>query len=136
MAPRKVTIPGQNVPIQINNAINPDWYLVLKYLETLSPLTDIPSLVLPAPIVPGSTSSTVTTATLADISVPLGTPANTINFGATPSIAQQQNNWATVVAYVTSIRTDLLNDQMAVSGLNSRVTALENKINDLIAALS
>ena len=23
---RKVTIPGQNVPIQIGGAVNPDWY--------------------------------------------------------------------------------------------------------------
>ena len=38
---RKVTIPGQNVPIQICNAVNPDWYLVLRYLETLQPLSDI-----------------------------------------------------------------------------------------------
>lgn len=38
---RKVTIPGQNVPIQIGSAINPDWYLVLKFLETLQPLSDV-----------------------------------------------------------------------------------------------
>lgn len=38
---RKVTIPGQNVPIQIGNSVNPDWYLVLKYLETLQPLSDV-----------------------------------------------------------------------------------------------
>jgi hypothetical protein len=133
---RKVTIPGQNVPVQIGNAVNPDWYEKFKFLETLSPLTDIPALVLPSPLVPGSTSATVTTAALTDTSVPLGTPANTINFGAAPSIAQQQNNWATVVAYVNSIKTDLINAQTAVSGLNSRVTALENKINDLITALS
>lgn len=38
---RKVTIPGQNVPIQIGGAINPDWYLVLKFLETLQPLSDV-----------------------------------------------------------------------------------------------
>lgn len=37
---RKVTIPGQNVPIQIGNAVNPDWYLVLKFLEQLNPLSD------------------------------------------------------------------------------------------------
>ena len=38
---RKVTIPGQNVPMQIGNSINPDWYLVLKFLETLQPLSDV-----------------------------------------------------------------------------------------------
>lgn len=37
---RKVTIPGQNVPIQIGSAVNPDWYLVLKFLEQLNPLSD------------------------------------------------------------------------------------------------
>ena len=36
---RKVTIPGQNVPIQIGGAINPDWYEKLKFLETLQPLS-------------------------------------------------------------------------------------------------
>ena len=38
---RKVTIPGQNVPIQIGGAINPDWYEKLKFLETLQPLSDV-----------------------------------------------------------------------------------------------
>jgi len=41
MADRKVTIPGQNVPIQIGTSINPDWYMVLKFLETLQPLSDV-----------------------------------------------------------------------------------------------
>ena len=36
---RKVTIPGQNVPIQIGNAVNPDWYDKFKFVETLQPLT-------------------------------------------------------------------------------------------------
>jgi len=38
---RKVTIPGQNVPIQISGAVNPDWYEKLKFLETLQPLSDV-----------------------------------------------------------------------------------------------
>jgi len=38
---RKVTIPGQNVPIQIGGAVNPDWYEKLKFLETLQPLSDV-----------------------------------------------------------------------------------------------
>ncbi len=44
--PRKVSIPGQDVPIQLGSAINPDWYTVLKFLETLQPLSDadIPSI--------------------------------------------------------------------------------------------
>ena len=37
---RKVTIPGQNVPIQIGGAINPDWYGP-NFLETLQPLSDV-----------------------------------------------------------------------------------------------
>lgn len=40
MAVRKITIPGQNVPIQIGNAVNPDWYEKLKFLELLGPLSD------------------------------------------------------------------------------------------------
>lgn len=38
---RKVTIPGQNVPVQIGNAVNPDWYEKFKFLETLQPLSDV-----------------------------------------------------------------------------------------------
>lgn len=38
---RKVTIPGQNVPVQIGNAVNPDWYDKFKFLETLQPLSDV-----------------------------------------------------------------------------------------------
>ncbi len=41
MAVRKIIIPGQNVPIQIGNAVNPDWYEKLKFLELLGPLSDI-----------------------------------------------------------------------------------------------
>lgn len=40
MAVRKITIPGQNVPIQIGNSINRDWYDKLKFLELLGPLSD------------------------------------------------------------------------------------------------
>lgn len=40
MAVRKITIPGQNVPIQIGNAVNPDWYDKFKFLELLGPLSD------------------------------------------------------------------------------------------------
>lgn len=39
---RKVTVPGVNVPIVLQNGmINPDWYLVFKFLEGLQPLSDI-----------------------------------------------------------------------------------------------
>lgn len=38
----KVTIPGQSEPISIGNgAVNPIWYQVFKFIETLSPLSDI-----------------------------------------------------------------------------------------------
>lgn len=40
MAVRKITIPGQNVPIQINGVVNPDWYEKFKFLELLGPLSD------------------------------------------------------------------------------------------------
>jgi hypothetical protein len=47
---RKVTIPGQNVPIQIGNAVNPDWYDKLKFLESLGPLSDIDNSAITAAI--------------------------------------------------------------------------------------
>lgn len=50
MAVRKITIPGQNVPIQIGNSINPDWYDKLKFLESLGPLSDIDNTALLAQI--------------------------------------------------------------------------------------
>ncbi len=40
MAVRKITIPGQNVPIQVGNSVNPDWYDKFKFLELLGPLSD------------------------------------------------------------------------------------------------
>lgn len=40
MALRQITIPGQNVPIQINGVVNPDWYEKFKFLELLNPLSD------------------------------------------------------------------------------------------------
>ena len=39
---RKVTVPGQNVPIVLaGGVVNPDWYPVFKFLEGLQPLSDI-----------------------------------------------------------------------------------------------
>lgn len=39
---RKVTVPGQNVPIVLSGGVvNPDWYPVFKFLEGLQPLSDI-----------------------------------------------------------------------------------------------
>lgn len=39
---RKVTVPGQNVPIvSAGGVVNPDWYPVFKFLEGLQPLSDI-----------------------------------------------------------------------------------------------
>lgn len=39
---RKVTVPGQNVPIVLSGGVvNPDWYQVFKFLEWLQPLSDI-----------------------------------------------------------------------------------------------
>lgn len=40
MVVRQITIPGQNVPLQIGNSVNPDWYEKLKFLELLNPLSD------------------------------------------------------------------------------------------------
>lgn len=40
MAVRQITIPGQNVPLQINGYVNPDWYEKFKFLELLNPLSD------------------------------------------------------------------------------------------------
>lgn len=39
---RKVSIPGQDVPVSIGGGpVDPNWYLVFKFLETLNPLSDV-----------------------------------------------------------------------------------------------
>lgn len=134
MAVRKITIPGQNVPIQIGNSINPDWYGKLKFLEQLGPLSDIPPIVPPAPLTPGSTSVAVTTAAISDASLPSGTVHNYVSWDGTAASAR--DSFGTIAAYINAIRADLLASQTAVAALSTRVTALENKANAIITSLA
>lgn len=136
MAPRKVSIPGQNVPISLGGGpVNPDWYLVLKYLETLSPLSDIPAVVPPAPLTPGNTTVSITNRTLTDATnTGTGTDIGVIGYNAT---AQSLfDSFTTIKNVVNSFNTNHTNSKNAIDALNTRVTALENKVNAIITALS
>lgn len=136
MAVRKITIPGPDVLIQTANGINPDWYEKLKFLEILGPLSDIAKPTLPSPLTPGSTSASVTTVALSDISSPPGNVNTTIDYGGSPTAAKVQDNFTTLAAHNNTILTDLQALQTAIGALNTRVTAAENEFNALLTALS
>lgn len=135
MAPRKVSIPGQGVPIQVGNAINPDWYLVLKYLETLSPLSDIPAIVTPAPLTPGNTTVSVTNRTVTD-SLNSGAGTDSGNIGYALSGQSLYDSFTVIKNVINSFNTNHTNSKNAIDALNTRVTALENKVNAIIASIS
>lgn len=135
MAVRKITIPGQNVPIQVGNSVNPDWYEKLKFLETLSPLTDIPAIVPPSPVTPGDTPVTITNRTVTDASNQNpGVDTGVLGFGALSQTLY--DSFTTIEAVLNSFNTNHTNEKAAIDALNTRLTALENKVNAIIAAIS
>lgn len=136
---RKVTIPGQNVPFLLpSGMINPDWYIVLKFLETLQPLSDIPAPSLPAPLTPGNTTVSVTAHALTtNITSPSPVVQTQLVFSGVSFPNQtQSNDWATVADVNNKADANESALATAVGSLNTRVIAAENKINDLITALS
>lgn len=137
----RFTIPGQNVPIQLaNGQMNPDWYPVFKFIETLQPLSDIdnPSFD-EAPLTPGSTSATVTSRTVTDgnnstAGVDAGTDPIAIGYKATDS--QTWFDSFTIIKNILNAQyTNDANLDAAVDALNTRTTDLENKLNDVISDL-
>lgn len=131
---RKVTIPGQNVPIQINGAINPDWYLVLKFLETLQPLSDA-AITPPPALTPGNTTVSITNRSVAD-TLNTGTGVDVSLIGYAGTSQSLYDSFTTIKNVVNSFNTNHTNSKNAIDALNTRVTALENKVNAIITALS
>lgn len=113
------------------------WLEKLKFLEQLQPLSDIaPSASFGvAALTPGTTSVSVTLAAITDNSDAAGTAQTYLRHNTNPLWFQLRDNIATLVVYLNAARTDLLASQTAVGALNTRVTALENKINAVIADL-
>lgn len=139
----KITIPGQNEPISLGGGpVNPIWYPALKSLEKLSSLTDsISGSFSVAPITPGNTSVSVTTAAISDAgNNGTGVVHAFIGYNSSGTTAQilqtLYDSFTTIAFYINAIRTDLTADQTAVSALNSRVTALENKVDAIISDLA
>ena len=134
----KVTIPAQSEPISIGGGpVNPVWYDKFKYLERLQPLSEIPAVVLPPPLTPGNTTVAVTLGAITDGgNVAPGNIQAYIGYG-TPTVLQSlYDSFTTIASQFNKTRTDLLAAQTAEAALNARVTTLENKVNDLISALS
>jgi hypothetical protein len=136
----KITIPGQNEPISLGGGpVNPTWYPALKSLEKLSSITDsISGSFAIAQITPGSTSVSVTTPAISDGgNNGTGVVHNDIGYNSTSGTLQSlYDSFTSIAFYINKIRTDLTADQTAVSALNSRVTALENKVDEIITDLA
>lgn len=132
---KKVTVPGVNVPlVGSGGLLNPDWYLVFKFIESLQPLSDIPAPVLPGPITPGNTPVSVTPRSVSLSQSGTGSVTNVLGW-VSPNNQSLYDSFATLQSIITSLSTNDSNAKTAIDDLNSRVTALENKINALIAAL-
>ena len=111
--------------------LSPQMIAYLQRIEKQSN-TDQPFDV--APVVPGDTSVAVTTAAISDASLPSGTVHNYVSWDGTAASAR--DSFGTMAFYITAIRADLLASQAAVAELSARVTALENKDNEIITALT
>ena len=136
----KVNIPGQNEPISLGGGpVNPNWYPALKSLEKLSSITDsISGSFAITQITPGSTSVSVTTPAISDgVNNGTGVVHNDIGYNSTAGTLQSlYDSFTSIAFYINKIRTDLTADQTAVLALNSRVTALENKVDEIINDLA
>lgn len=135
----RVTVPGQNVPIILSSGqMNPDWYPVFKFLETLQPLSDIdnPSFT-ETGLTPGNTTVTVTSRTVNDsLNGVAGTDPGTNPIGLGNSGGTTVNDSFTRLANILNAQyTNDANLATAIGALNTRTTDLENKINDIVSDL-
>lgn len=134
----KITIPGQNEPISLGGTpINPNWYLPIQQtintLNGLSTLTgSISGSFTVTPITPGNTTASITAPAIIDAT---GTGVVTNQVSATGLVAAIKNDMATIAAYINFAMTNGNNQHAAIVDLNSRVTALENKIDAVISDL-
>lgn len=108
-----------------------------KRLDALQPLSDIPaepSFSVTAVTV-GNTTTSITNRTVTDAGNGglTGTDTSILGVGTSPN--PQQNGWTTLMNVVNSFNTNHINHKNAADALNTRVRALETKLNAIIADL-
>ncbi|MBN8968941.1 MAG: hypothetical protein J0G95_10825 [Rhizobiales bacterium] len=135
---KKVVVPGYDVPIVLQGGlVNPDWYSVFKFIEGLQPLSDIPPEppFTVDPVTPGSTSVSTQTLSKTAVGSPTGSVQSTFQYypGTSSDIA---NNYATIYDVFNKQDSNTSSQNSSIAALNVRITALENKINEIITALS
>lgn len=134
----KIVLPGYDVPIVLQGGIiNPEWYKIFKFVESLQPLSDIPpEPPFPvSPVTPGNTS--VSTQTLSKSVVGSPTGSAQLTFQYFPNTSQViADNYATIYDVFNKQDSNTSSQNTAISALNVRMTSIENKINEIIAALS
>lgn len=118
--------------------ITATWLEKLKYLETLDPIPhySFGDTFTVLPLTPGGNNPSVATGTISDVSDVTGTVRNYLQYGSTPTVTINRDNIATTAYYLSSIRTDLLSLKTATDDNDTRTTALENKVNAIIADLA
>ena len=87
------------------------------------------------PVTPGSTSVVVTNRTVTD-AANVGTGSDNGILGAGAAIQTYYDSFTTIKNVLNTFNTNLTNLKTAVDALNVRVTALENKDNEIITALT
>jgi hypothetical protein len=129
---------GQRV-IEDNGQMNDKWRDFFRYIESLQPLDEIvnPSFTVTA-LTPGSTAYSPTTGVSKTFTV-LGafTPViqAALTYGTGVTAQNLVDDFATIADALTKAATNHTSIQTAVSALNTRVTALENKENEVISDL-
>lgn len=118
--------------------ITATWLEKLKYLETLDPIPDyhFDTAFTVTALTPGSNNPSVTVGAITDASDVVGTVRTYLEYGSTPSATMQRDNVATLVSYITAIKSDLSSLKTATDDNDTRTTALENKVNAIIADLA
>lgn len=86
------------------------------------------------PITPGDTTVTITNRTISDSanSAP-GSDSSIIGYAG--DVASLYNSFTTIKNALNSYSANHTNEKAAIDALNARVTALENKIDEIITAL-
>lgn len=129
-----ISLPGQGVPVDLPGQVNPTWYERFKDIVdsiNAGPPAD-PSFT-EAPLTPGSTSASTSARTIdATLNASSGTDNGHVGY---TTIANLYDSFEVIKNCLNALYTNTTNLDTAVDALNTRITALENKLNDVIADL-
>jgi flagellin-like hook-associated protein FlgL len=141
MSTYKRVPPSDVQPVDESRRWTTDWYDIIKRLDQLQPLSDIPpdTTFGVTGVTPGSNASTVTASPITDGNSGAAGVAHSyigINTaGGSAALQAQADSFTTLVVQNNNLRADLVSAQTAIAGLNTRLSDTVTKLNAVIADL-